>query len=85
VSLISSWMLAWTSGTPTMRGAANPDAVKSMVEHAFICPRAHYKRRTFRIKGIADLWVRPRRAFDYVNETFLAHRIGSLPLTNSPS
>jgi ribonuclease HI len=70
--------------TPTMRGAADPATVKSMVEHAFICPRAHYKRRTFRIKGIADLWARPRRAFDYVNETFLAHRIGSLPLNNSP-
>ena len=57
-------------GAMTTRGESHVD---SMVEHAFKCGRGFNKRRQFGIKGVIDLWVRPRVAMDYLREVFFDH------------
>ena len=47
--------------------------VDSMVEHAFKCGRGLNKRRQFGIKGVLDLWTRPRVAMDYLREVFFEY------------
>lgn len=54
-------------GAQTTRGE---DHVESMVEHAFRCGRGFNKRRQFGVKGVVDLWTRPRVAMDYLREVF---------------
>ena len=54
-------------GEVTVRGHATK---KSMVAHAFTCRRAYRERHHLRIRGLRDLWCRPRLALDYLRDAF---------------
>jgi hypothetical protein len=45
---------------------------QSMVQHLFKCRVTRLRRRTFRVRTIADLWKRPRNTIDYVMSEFIS-------------